>query len=65
MVGFSGRRTALLRDRVFTRPLLEHNSNKPFADRPLWGAIALLRRLALDLSFRVDRQLLRARACDH
>jgi hypothetical protein len=43
----------------FTHPLLEHNSNKPFADRPLWSAIALLRMLALDLTGQLGRQIAR------
>jgi len=42
-----------------THPFLEHNSNKPFADRPLWSAIALLRMLALDLTGGLGRQLRR------
>jgi hypothetical protein len=42
-----------------THPLLEHNSNKPFADRPLWSAIALLRMLALDLTGGLDRHIRR------
>jgi len=44
---------------LFTHPLLEHNSNKPFAERPLWSAIALLRMLALDLTGGLGRQLRR------
>ena len=43
-----------------THPLMEHNSNKPFADRPLWSAIALLRMLALDVTGRLDRQIQRS-----
>ena len=46
----------------FTHPLMEHNSNKPFADRPLWSAIALLRMLALDITGRLDFQMRRADA---
>ena len=42
---------------LFTHPLLEHNSNKPFAERPLWSAIALLRMLALDMTGGLGRQL--------
>ena len=44
---------------LLTHPLLEHNSNKPFADRPLWSAIALLRMLALDLTGGLHRQISR------
>ena len=44
---------------LLTHPLLEHNSNKPFADRPLWSAIALLRMLALDLTGGLQRQIRR------
>jgi hypothetical protein len=44
---------------LLTHPLLEHNSNKPFADRPLWSAIALLRMLALDLTGGLHRQIRR------
>ena len=44
---------------LLTHPFLEHNSNKPFADRPLWSAIALLRMLALDLTGGLGRQLQR------
>ena len=43
----------------FTHPLLEHNSNEPFAERPVWSAIAFLRMLALDLTGRLDTQLRR------
>jgi hypothetical protein len=43
-----------------THPLIEHNSNKPFADRPLWSAISLLRMLALDMAGRLGPQLRRA-----
>ena len=42
---------------LLTHPLLEHNSNKPFADRPLWSAMALLRTLALDLTGGLHRQI--------
>ena len=42
---------------LFTHPLLEHNRNKPFAERPLWSAIALLRMLALDLTGRLGPHL--------
>ncbi len=45
-----------------THPLMEHNSNKPFADRPLWSAIALLRMLALDVTGRLDRKIQRLNA---
>jgi len=38
---------------------MEHNSNKPFAERPLWSAIALLRMLALDLTGRLGGQIAR------
>lgn len=44
----------------FTHPLMEHNSNKPFADRPLWSAVALLRMLALDVTGRLDKQVQRS-----
>ncbi|MBZ9677129.1 Mpo1-like protein [Mesorhizobium sp. ES1-1] len=44
---------------LLTHPLLEHNSNKPFAERPLWSAIALLRMLALDLTGGLGRELKR------
>ena len=44
---------------LLTHPLLEHNSNKPFADRPLWSAMALLRMLALDLTGGLHRQIRR------
>lgn len=44
---------------LLTHPFLEHNSNKPFADRPLWSAIALLRMLALDLTGGLGGQLKR------
>lgn len=44
----------------FTHPFMEHNSNRPFADRPLWSAIALLRMLALDITGCLDFQIRRA-----
>ena len=43
-----------------THPLLEHNSNEPFAERPLWSAIAFLRMLALDATGQLGTQLKRA-----
>jgi hypothetical protein len=49
----------------FTHPYLEHNSNKPFADRPLWSAIAFLRMLWLDLTGRLGKQIDRANAAQH
>ena len=45
-----------------THPLMEHNSNKPFAERPLWSAIALLRMLAIDMTGRLGQQIRRADA---
>lgn len=45
---------------LLTHPLVEHNSNKPFAERPVWSALALLRMLALDLTGRLGSHLRRA-----
>lgn len=42
-----------------THPYIEHNSNKPFADRPLWSAIAFLRMLMLDLTGQLSHELQR------
>jgi hypothetical protein len=42
-----------------THPLIEHNTNKPFAERPVWSAIAFLRMLMLDLTGRLGTQIRR------
>lgn len=44
-----------------THPLLEHNSNEPFAERPVWSAMAFLRMLALDATGQLGAQLKRTR----
>jgi hypothetical protein len=45
-----------------THPLLESNSNKPFAGRPLWSAIAFGKMLLLDLGGRMGGEIKRASA---
>jgi len=46
---------------LVTHPLFESNSNEPFARRAGWSVIALLRMLALDLTFQTGKQLERIR----
>ena len=46
---------------LVTHPLLEHNTNEPFARRPWWSVLALFRMLWLDLTFQVPRRLAQMR----
>ena len=43
----------------FTHPLLESNSNEPFASRAWWSVISLFRMLWLDLTGQISRHLAR------
>ena len=45
-----------------THPLLEANSNKQFAGRPLWSAIAFGKMLLLDLGGQMGGEIKRASA---
>jgi hypothetical protein len=42
-----------------THPLIEHNTNRPFAERPLWSAIAFLRMLMLEVTGRLGTEMRR------
>jgi hypothetical protein len=45
----------------YTHPLIEGNSNEPFAARPYWSAVAFGKMLLLELSGRIGGELRRAR----
>ena len=42
---------------LITHPLFESNTNKEFANRPLWSVIALFRMLWLDITGRFSKHL--------
>jgi hypothetical protein len=44
---------------LITHPLVEGNSNKPFANRPLWSVISFFRMMLLDFSGNLGKELAR------
>ncbi|MGY3450751.1 Mpo1-like protein [Bradyrhizobium sp. USDA 4353] len=43
----------------FSHELVEGNSNKPYATRPVWSVVSFFRMLALELTGRLNTQIVR------